>query len=113
MGRLSAILLLPLFALAVVGGLGAESSVTDSFPSLLSCASEERIFSCENTAPIKNTCCSPTPGGLVLATQFWSTYTGLEKKNQKLPKGSWTIHGLWPDNCDAYAFLIVERVVPF
>lgn len=36
----------------------------------------------------------------VLQTQFWSTWTGLEKKGQLLPKGSWTIHGLWPDNCD-------------
>ena len=36
----------------------------------------------------------------VLATQFWSTYTGLEKYGQKLPKASWTLHGLWPDNCD-------------
>ncbi|KIK07526.1 hypothetical protein K443DRAFT_129190 [Laccaria amethystina LaAM-08-1] len=58
------------------------------------------FFACENITAIKNTCCSPTPGGLVLQTQIWSTWTGLEKKGQKLPKGSWTIHGLWPDNCD-------------
>lgn len=36
----------------------------------------------------------------VLSTQFWSIYTGLEKEGQLLPKGSWTLHGLWPDNCD-------------
>ncbi len=36
----------------------------------------------------------------MLATQFWSTYTGLERHGQKLPKESWTMHGLWPDNCD-------------
>jgi len=38
---------------------------------------------------------SPTPGGLALQTQFWSTWTGLEKKRQKLPNG---IHGLGPLN---------------
>ncbi|KAJ7193812.1 ribonuclease [Mycena pura] len=41
-----------------------------------------------------NTCCFETPGGLLLQTQFWdsSPSTG--------PTNSWTIHGLWPDNCD-------------
>lgn len=35
-----------------------------------------------------------------MQTQFWSTWTGLERKGQLLPEKSWTIHGLWPDNCD-------------
>ncbi|EKM84152.1 hypothetical protein AGABI1DRAFT_51918 [Agaricus bisporus var. burnettii JB137-S8] len=70
------------------------------YPNLAKCISEQSFFSCENTTTIENTCCSPTPGGLVLSTQFWSTYTGLENKGQKLPKDSWTLHGLWPDNCD-------------
>lgn len=35
-----------------------------------------------------------------LATQFWDTYTGLESEGQILPKGSWTLHGLWPDFCN-------------
>lgn len=77
-------------------------TVPNTYPNITACASEPLTYSCENTAPIKNTCCSPTPGGLVLQTQFWSTYTGLESKGQKLPKDSWTIHGLWPDNCDGY-----------
>ncbi|KAJ6621084.1 ribonuclease T2 [Mycena sp. CBHHK59/15] len=77
-----------------------HSSVPNTFPDFSSCISQPSVYSCENTTQIVNTCCSPTPGGLVLQTQFWSTYTGLEKSGQKLPKGSWTIHGLWPDNCD-------------
>ncbi|KAG6862149.1 hypothetical protein C0995_004231 [Termitomyces sp. Mi166 len=77
-----------------------RSSIPSTIPSLVSCSTQAAVFSCENTSPIQNTCCSPTPGGLVLLTQFWSTYTGLEKHGQLLPKESWTIHGLWPDNCD-------------
>ena len=38
--------------------------------------------------------------GLILQTQFWDTYTGYEHQGQILPKDSWTLHGLWPDNCD-------------
>ncbi|RDB29420.1 Ribonuclease T2 [Hypsizygus marmoreus] len=100
MGHFSAKTLLALFVTSVIGVQASKSSVPDTFPILLACNSEPSFFSCENTTPVKNACCSPTPGGLVLLTQFWSTYTGLEKKGQKLPKGSWTIHGLWPDNCD-------------
>ncbi len=82
------------------------SQLPSTVPSILSCAKQTPTYSCENTTVIENTCCSPTPGGLVLQTQFWSTYTGLEKKGQKLPAGSWTIHGLWPDNCDGYVALV-------
>ena len=41
-----------------------------------------------------NTCCYNTPGGLFQQVQFWDTnpVTG--------PTSSWTIHGLWPNNCD-------------
>ncbi|MCJ1481941.1 ribonuclease T2-like [Schaereria dolodes] len=41
-----------------------------------------------------NTCCLNSPGGQLLQTQFWDTdpATG--------PADHWTIHGLWPDNCD-------------
>lgn len=50
--------------------------------------------SCHNTTRVTDTCCFETPGGLLLQTQFWDTdpSTG--------PSDSWTIHGLWPDNCD-------------
>ncbi|TFK56687.1 ribonuclease T2 [Heliocybe sulcata] len=74
--------------------------VPETYPNLTACVNAPLTYSCENTTAIANTCCSPTPGGLVLQTQFWSTYTGLEAQGQLLPKNSWTIHGLWPDNCD-------------
>ncbi|KAL4246991.1 RNase T2 family protein, partial [Abortiporus biennis] len=91
-----------LTAASLVNGFGFPDifSVPNTFPNLQACANQPLQYSCENTTAIQNTCCSPTPGGLVLQTQFWSTWTGLEKKGQLLPKGSWTIHGLWPDNCD-------------
>jgi len=87
-------------AVSAVPDTTSLSLVPNTFPNITACLSQPSVFSCENTTQIANTCCSPTPGGLVLQTQFWSTWTGLEKQGQKLPKGSWTIHGLWPDNCD-------------
>jgi len=93
------VLLFSLFTIRALAGSG-HSHTHNTYPSIAACAHEPSFFSCENTVSIKNTCCSPTPGGLVLATQFWNTYTGLEHRGQKLPKGSWGIHGLWPDNCD-------------
>ncbi|EIN14001.1 ribonuclease T2 [Punctularia strigosozonata HHB-11173 SS5] len=71
-----------------------------TIPNLTACLDEPSFFSCENTTVVRNACCSPSPGGLVLQTQFWDTWTGLEHKGQLLPRGSWGIHGLWPDNCD-------------
>ncbi|KAL4970281.1 T2 family ribonuclease [Aspergillus stella-maris] len=56
---------------------------------------------CPNDTPLscstsseEATCCYNTPGGAFLLTQFWDydPSTG--------PSDSWTIHGLWPDNCD-------------
>ena len=47
-----------------------------------------------------NSCNVETFGGLVLSTQFWDTYTGLESEGQLLPKDSFTLHGLWPDFCN-------------
>lgn len=82
--------------------------VPNTFPNITACTSVPSFFSCENTTAIQNTCCSPTPGGLVLQTQYWNTYTGLEQEGQLLPKGSWTIHGLWPDNCDGFVLLTVH-----
>ncbi|KAH7032682.1 ribonuclease T2-like protein [Microdochium trichocladiopsis] len=41
-----------------------------------------------------NSCCYNTPGGQLLLTQFWDTAPSTG------PADSWTLHGLWPDNCD-------------
>ncbi|KAH9928447.1 ribonuclease T2 [Epithele typhae] len=51
--------------------------------------------SCHNTTDQSdNSCCFESPGGLLLQTQFWDTHPSSG------PSDSWTIHGLWPDNCD-------------
>lgn len=39
-------------------------------------------------------CCFNSPGGQLVQTQFWDTNPSTG------PSDSWTIHGLWPDNCD-------------
>ncbi|EIM92893.1 ribonuclease T2 [Stereum hirsutum FP-91666 SS1] len=58
------------------------------------CSGTSLQTSCHNTTKQTNSCCFESPGGLLLQTQFWDTdpSTG--------PSDSWTIHGLWPDNCD-------------
>jgi hypothetical protein len=63
---------------------------------------ETPYLSCSaNAFPnITDSCCTETFGGLVLSTQFWDTYTGLESKGQLLPKNTWSLHGLWPDFCN-------------
>lgn len=43
----------------------------------------------------QDTCCTDSPGGHLLLTQFWDT--GAASTG---PNTSWTLHGLWPDNCD-------------
>ncbi|KAH7150154.1 ribonuclease T2-like protein [Dactylonectria estremocensis] len=50
-------------------------------------------LSCHNTTAVSNTCCF-IPAGQILQTQFWDTDPVAG------PSDSWTIHGLWPDNCD-------------
>lgn len=55
-----------------------------------SCSST--TLSCHNTTKVTDLCCFNAPGGSLLQTQFWDADSG--------PSNSWTIHGLWPDNCD-------------
>ncbi|GAO16589.1 hypothetical protein UVI_02019730 [Ustilaginoidea virens] len=73
------------------------------------CADAERrepvepVLSCSCEAAldkVKDTCCTETYGGLLVATQLWSTFTGLESHGQLYPKHAWGIHGLWPDFCN-------------
>lgn len=55
---------------------------------------EPALRSCPAQNPMDvDTCCTETYGGLLLATQFWSTYTGLEAQGQLLPANTWTLHG--------------------
>lgn len=51
-------------------------------------------LSCSNSTPVENSCCFEYPGGVLLQTQFWdySPAIGDDK--------TFTLHGLWPDNCD-------------
>ncbi|KAH8805865.1 ribonuclease T2 family protein [Xylogone sp. PMI_703] len=67
-----------------------------------SCTLQTPFLSCSADANPNTTdsCCTETFGGLVLSTQFWDTYTGLESQGQLLPRNSWTLHGLWPDFCN-------------
>ncbi|KAF1983703.1 ribonuclease T2 [Aulographum hederae CBS 113979] len=78
------------------GSLYGESSLNHT------CVLEPTLLSCSAATyePGVDTCCAETFGGLVLATQFWNTYTVLQDEGQKLPKNSWTLHGLWPDFCN-------------
>lgn len=64
-------------------------------------ATEEPLLSCPPQSPSDvDSCCVETFGGLLLTTQFWDTYTGLESEGQLLPENTWTLHGLWPDFCN-------------
>lgn len=78
-----------------LSALGASQSVfanSNMFEAVSSCPNPQ--LSCHNTTVQPNLCCFNAPGGSLLQTQFWDTNppTG--------PDDSWTIHGLWPDNCD-------------
>ncbi|KAI1147337.1 ribonuclease T2 family protein [Nemania diffusa] len=91
------VLALAVFARGVLGGLYPGLSTANHTCSLVS-----PVLSCSSGAQpgLVDTCCTETFGGLILQTQFWDTYTGLESTGQLLPKDSWTIHGLWPDFCN-------------
>lgn len=51
-------------------------------------------LSCHNTTAIKDSCCDEYPGGHLLSTQVWFYDPNVG------PADVWTLHGLWPDNCD-------------
>ena len=115
---MAALLILTLSApLAVL----AQNSLTDllypTYPNQTACLDQPSFYSCENTTAIKNECCSPYPGGLALATQYWDTITGMEEEGQLLPFEKWTLHGLWPDYCDgfviAYLFTYISTNINY
>lgn len=85
--------------LPVPGGQKIPMDADNLFPGpkLLSCSPPTLAA---NVSKVLDTCCVETFGGLLLSTQFWDTYTGLESQGQKLPKDSWTLHGMWPDFCN-------------
>ncbi|KAI1123757.1 ribonuclease T2 family protein [Nemania abortiva] len=91
------VLALAIFSQGVLGGLYPGLSTANH-----TCSLVEPVLSCSSRAEpdLVDTCCAETYGGLILQTQFWNTYTGLESTGQLLPKDSWTIHGLWPDFCN-------------
>ncbi|ODQ67655.1 ribonuclease T2 [Nadsonia fulvescens var. elongata DSM 6958] len=45
-------------------------------------------------SPFKDSCCYESPGGVLLLTQFWDYRPGIGAND------TFTLHGLWPDNCD-------------
>ncbi|KAF3482878.1 ribonuclease T2-like protein [Arthroderma uncinatum] len=77
----------------VAGALLAASQLSGVYADGFSCPPGGEV-SCHNSGPVQDTCCFNSPGGLIALTQFWDAdpATG--------PEDSWTIHGLWPDNCD-------------
>nr|POE48895.1 ribonuclease t2-like [Quercus suber] len=89
----------PAFALSALGSAQAVLGMTSPIFRELdtrasaSCPSNGQL-SCHNTTAQSNLCCFNAPGGALLQTQFWDT------NPQTGPVDSWTIHGLWPDNCD-------------
>ncbi|GJN80464.1 ribonuclease T2-like [Purpureocillium lilacinum] len=74
--------LAPLVALLPATALAGSKSCPGNLP-----------LSCHNNTAVEDTCCF-IPAGQLLQTQFWDTQPATG------PADSWTIHGLWPDNCD-------------
>jgi ribonuclease T2 len=73
--------------------LALAAAVSTVSAQLKTCSNSNNTLSCQSSSKAP-TCCFSYPGGALLQTQFWDTdpATG--------PSDSWTIHGLWPDNCD-------------
>ncbi|KAF2682414.1 ribonuclease T2 [Lentithecium fluviatile CBS 122367] len=88
-------------AVALLVASASAQLYPDQSPLNHTCALQKPLFSCPPQDPLLvDSCCVETFGGLLLSTQFWDTYTGLESKGQLLPKDVWTLHGLWPDFCN-------------
>ena len=79
---------------SVLAGSSSMNMNLNSLETFASSSCPTPELSCHNTTAQANLCCFNSPGGALLQTQFWDTNppTG--------PSDSWTLHGLWPDNCD-------------
>ncbi|KAF2442214.1 ribonuclease T2 [Karstenula rhodostoma CBS 690.94] len=88
-------------AAAVLASTASAQLYPDQSPYNHTCELQNPLLSCPPQDPsLVDSCCVETFGGLVLSTQFWSTYTGAESAGQLLPQDTWTLHGLWPDFCN-------------
>ncbi|KAK9242776.1 ribonuclease T2-like protein [Lipomyces tetrasporus] len=61
------------------------------------CPRTPEPVSCHLPVPLPDTvdtCCVNAPGGQLLLAQFWDFAPAVG------PADKWTLHGLWPDNCD-------------
>ncbi|ORX76807.1 ribonuclease T2 [Anaeromyces robustus] len=71
------------------------------------------IVACSNEEKLVNRCCVPDQGHLVLALQWLPSYCKNAGRNKpckkgtlkKVEKDTWTLHGLWPGNCDGKTYL--------
>lgn len=100
-------------AAAVLAGVARASLYNESSVNH-TCFLEPLVLSCSAQAQpnLVDTCCTETFGGLLLSTQFWSTWTGLESEGQLLPPDTWTLHGLWPDYCNGGPKFCGEKMSP-
>ncbi|GKZ30218.1 ribonuclease T2-like [Aspergillus brasiliensis] len=79
---------LPSVGMLALGAMQLSSGVLATIDT---CSSDSPL-SCQTDN--EASCCFNSPGGSLLQTQFW------DYDPSDGPTDSWTIHGLWPDNCD-------------
>ncbi|GBE77418.1 Ribonuclease Le2 [Sparassis crispa] len=72
----------------------AEAPLSLATTSLSSGCGTNLTPSCQNSSVETNSCCFEAPGGWISQVQFWDTNPSTG------PSTNWTIHGLWPNNCD-------------
>ncbi|KAG4086514.1 ribonuclease T2 [Neocallimastix lanati (nom. inval.)] len=71
------------------------------------------VVACSENQDLVNKCCVPDQGHLVLSLQWLPSYCKNAGRNKpckkgtlkKVEKDTWTLHGLWPGNCDGRTYL--------